>query len=51
MALGVAGFFAQVVKLEGDLIVGVKKASVTQVSMLCYQDLKGKQTPVVTIVI
>lgn len=44
MGLGVAGFFSQVVKLEGDLVVRVKEAAITQVSMFRYQDLQGKQT-------
>lgn len=44
MGLWVAGLLSQVVKLEGDLVVRVKEAAVTQVSMLCYQDLQGKQT-------
>lgn len=44
MGLWVAGLLSQVVKLEGDLVVRVKEAAVTQVSMLRYQDLQGKQT-------
>lgn len=43
MGLGVAGLFSQVVKLEGDLVVRVKEAAITQVSMLRYQDLQGKK--------
>lgn len=44
MGLRVAGFLSQVVKLEGDLVVRVKVAAITQVSMLRYQDLQGTQT-------
>lgn len=43
MGLGVAGFLSQVVKLERNLVVRVKEAAITQVSMLRYQDLQGKQ--------
>lgn len=49
VGLGVAGLFPQVVKLEGDFIVRVKEATITQISMLRYQDLQGKdreKTPV-----
>lgn len=41
MGLGIAGLLSQVVKLEGDFVVGVKEAPVTQVSMLSYQNLRG----------
>lgn len=44
MGLRVAGFLSQVVKLEGDLVVRVKEAAITQVSMLRYQDLQETQT-------
>lgn len=44
MGLWFTGLLSQVVKLEGDLVVRVKEAAVTQVSMLCYQDLQGKRT-------
>ncbi|KAG7226805.1 hypothetical protein INR49_014154 [Caranx melampygus] len=40
MGLRVACLFPQVVKLEGDFIVRVKEATITQVSMLRYQDLQ-----------
>lgn len=50
MGLRVAGLFPQVVKLEGDFVVRVKEATITQVSMLRYQDLQvkthGKKTAV-----
>ena len=49
MGLRVAAFLSQVVKLEGDLVVRVKEAAITQVSMLRNQDLQGK--PAVTIVV
>lgn len=39
VGLGIAGLLSQVVKLEGDFVVGVKEAPVTQVSVLCYQNL------------
>ena len=48
MRLGVAGFLSQVVELEGNLVVRVKEAAITQVSMLCYQDLYGSEKPVIT---
>lgn len=53
MGLRVAGFLSQVVKLEGDLVVRVKVAAITQVSMLRYQDLQGTQTetPAFTIIL
>lgn len=44
MGLRIARLLSQVVILEGDLVVWVKEAAVTQVSMLRYQDLQGKQT-------
>lgn len=42
--LGVAGLLPQVVIPEGDLVVRVKEATITQVSVLCYQDLQGKSS-------
>lgn len=42
--LGVAGLLPQVVIPEGDLVVWVKEAAVTQVSVLCYKDLQGKSS-------
>ena len=49
VGLGVTGFLSQVVKLEGDLVVRVKEAAVTQVSMLRYQDLQGREKHALTI--
>lgn len=39
VGLRIAGLLSQVVKLKGDFVVGVKEASITQVSVLCYQNL------------
>lgn len=44
MGLGVTRLLSQVVKLERDLVVRVKEAAITQVSVLRYQDLQEKQT-------
>lgn len=41
VGLGVAGLLPQVVIPEGDLVVRVKEAAITQVSVFCYQDLQG----------
>lgn len=43
MGPGVTGLFPQVVKLEGDLVVRVKEATITQISVLRYQDLQTTQ--------
>lgn len=42
MGLRVTGLLSEVVKLEGDLVVRVKEAAITEVSMLRYQDLQKK---------
>lgn len=40
VGLRITGLLPQVVKLKGDFVVWVKEASVTQVSVLCYQNLR-----------
>lgn len=42
VGLGIAGLLSQVVKLEGDFVVGVEEASVTEVPMLRDQNLRRR---------